>query len=82
MRPALIGKRGAACYPKRREQSPLSKDVSTPKKGVNIDTDRSLKPEIGTAGREAETISYNLPARKLQCVVKNAVSPSLPLMKD
>jgi len=56
--------------------------TSAPQKSVNIDTDRSLKPEIGTAGREAETISYNLPARKLQCVVKNVVSPSLPLMKD
>jgi len=32
MRPALIGKTGAAAlHPKRREQSPLSKDVSTQK---------------------------------------------------
>jgi hypothetical protein len=56
--------------------------MSAPKNRVNIDTDRSLKPETGTAGREAETISYNLPARKLQRIVKNVVSPSLPLMKD
>jgi hypothetical protein len=44
--------------------------MSAPKNRVNIDTDRSLNPEIGTAGREAEKISYNLSARKLQCVVK------------
>jgi hypothetical protein len=58
------------------------KKMSAPQNRVNIGTDRSLKPEIGTAGRETETNSYNPPARKLQCTVKNVVLPSLPLMKD
>jgi hypothetical protein len=47
--------------------------MSAPKNRVNIDTDRPLKPEISTAGKEAGTISYNLPARKHQCVVKNVL---------
>jgi hypothetical protein len=44
--------------------------MSTLKNRVNIDNDRPLKPEISSIGREVGAISYNLPARKLQCVVK------------
>ena len=74
MRPALIGKTGEARSSEMSGTEPTFERRQHPKTGLITDTDRSLKPEIGTAGREAETISYNLPARKLQCVVKN-VSP-------
>jgi hypothetical protein len=38
--------------------------MSAPKNRVNVDTNRPLKPEISTTGKEAGAISYYLPARK------------------